>query len=280
MRALITPNTVSKSITRSRFVLSRAGAIAAVAASSRLHRVLPMTARLTLLVGGATFIGIGAALTMATGLGPGPFDVLVTGIASLVGLPFAVSLWLMAGALGLVAAVLGKRPGIGTALAPLIIGPTISTLRGPLGALLDSFLSALFGPSEFSGVAQLASLVLLSAAHLGGVVIIGLGAGAMITSGLGAGTGDLLAAATSSKLGRSVPVVRTALEISFVGVGMALGGAAGVGTVLVALTVGPAVRFGHDQVNRTLTRWSHSVLSVSGPDTLVGRSVMHLKQPR
>ncbi len=275
MRARLTTLAISTS-----FAISRAGAIAAIAANRRLYRVLPMTVRVALLVGGAVTIGFGAATTIASGLGPGPFDVLVTGISSSIGIPFAAALWLLAGVLGLFSALLGKRPGVGTVLAPMIIGPTIGMLTGPFGSLLESLVEALFGPGEPVSVSRSASMAVLAVAHLAGVVAIGIGAGAMITSGLGAGTGDLLASATSSKLGRSMPVVRTALEISFVGVGLILGGPAGIGTVLVALTIGPSVRFGHSTVDALLTRWSDSLLSAKGPDTLVGRSVLHMKGVR
>ena len=275
LRARLTLFAISTS-----FAISRAGAIAAVAANRRLHRVLPTTVRVILLVGGAITIGVGAATTIATGLGPGPFDVLVTGMSSAIGLPFAVSLWILAGVLGVISALLGKRPGPGTVLAPMIIGPMIGTMAGPLGALLNATVDALFGSSQRSGLASVASYATLGAAHVVGVVIIGFGAGAMIVSGLGAGTGDLLASATSSKLGRSMPIVRTALEVGFVGLGLTLGGPAGVGTILVALTVGPSVRFGHARVDALISHWTDSVLETNGPDTLAGRSAMQFKSVR
>ena len=239
-----------------------------------------MTLRLGLLVSGAVTIGFGATLTMATELGPGPFDVLVNGIAATVGVSFAVALWLLAGLLAIVSTALGKRPGPGTFLAPMIIGPIVGGLIGPLTSLLDSFVGALFGAADPVGVEKLASVAVLSAVHLGGVLLIGFGAGAMIISGLGAGTGDLLAAATSSKLGRSMPVVRTALEVSFVGFGLMLGGPAGLGTVLVALSIGPSVRFGHARMDATLTRWADAVLVPTRADSVVKRSVGSLRRGR
>ena len=275
LRARLTLLAISTS-----FAISRAGAIAAIAANRRLHRVLPVTVRVMLLVGGAITIGVGAASTIASGLGPGPFDVLVTGISSAIGLPFALSLWALAGVLGVISALLGKRPGVGTVLAPMIIGPIIGSLSGPLGSALDAGLEALFGAGQRDGLTSVAAYAALGVAHLGGVAIIGLGAGAMIASGLGAGTGDLLASATSSKLGRSMPIVRTALEIGFVGLGVTLGGPVGVGTILVALTIGPSVRFGHGRVDAMIGRWTDSVLSAKRPETLAGRSALHLKSVR
>lgn len=250
------------------FSISRAGAIAAIAGTRQLQRVLPLTYRLALLIGGAIAIGIGAATTISTGLGPGPFDVLVTGISHQSGLSFALSLWLLAAVLGLASALLGKRPGLGTVVAPLIIGPVIDLMSGVVGPLLPTTID---GPMMFASVALV---------HLFGVVVIGFGAGAMITSGLGAGTGDMLATATSSKLGRSMPVVRTALEISFLGFGLILGGVAGLGTVLVALTIGPAVRFGTKQVDSAMARLSNAVVDATGTESVIGRSLLNFRGVR
>lgn len=235
---------------------SRAGAIAAVGATRRLRRVLPFATRVALMVGGAAAVGFGAAATLATGLGPGPFDVLIMGVSGQTGLPFALSLWLLAGSLTIVAAFLGNRPGLGTVAAPLIIGPVIGWCSGFIRATLAL---AIEPGSEAAGLGVVwqqrpSEVVAAFVVHMLGIVIIGFGAGALITSGLGAGTGDLLAAATSSKLGRSVPLVRTCLELAFIGLGLTLGGQAGVGTILVALTVGPAVRFGHGRVEAAVAR--------------------------
>ncbi len=238
--------------------ISRAGAMAAVMASRRLRRTIPFVARVALMIGGSTVIGVGAAATLATGLGAGPFDVLITGVSHQTGLPFAFSLWLLAGSLTVVAAMLGNRPGLGTISAPLIIGPVIGWSSGFIRATLAL---AIESGSEAAGLGVVwqqrpSEVVAAVVVHLVGIGLIGIGAGALISSGLGAGTADLLSAATSSKLGRSVPVVRTCFELFFLGLGLTLGGQAGVGTILVALTVGASVRFGHAAVDAAVNRAS------------------------
>ncbi len=256
------------------FALSRAGAVAAVVAGKRFRAVLPVTIRLALLVAGAVAIGFGAAATLATGLGPGPFDVLVSGISNMTGLSFALSLWLLAGVLAAVATALGRRPGVGTLAAPMIIGPVIQVATGWFQALLPYSADAGFAALWADGPGGVAVTV---AAHLSGVAVIGLGAGALITSGLGAGTGDLVAAATSSKLGRSQPLVRTGLELSWLGIGLTFGGAAGIGTILVALTIGPAVRFGHAGVDMAVTGTLGQPLPAATGSGQLGRSVGQLR---
>lgn len=230
--------------------ISRAGAMAAVVATRQLRKTLPYTTRVALMVGGSVVIGFGAASTLATGLGPGPFDILITGVSGQTGLPFAFSLWLLAGLFTVMAALLGNRPGVGTIAAPLIIGPVIGWCSG----FIRSTMALAIQPgSESAGLGVVwqqrpSEVVAAFVVHLVGIVLIGFGAGALITSGLGAGTADLLSAATSSKLGRSVPLVRTCFELFFMGLGLTLGGQAGIGTILVAITIGPAVRFGHARV--------------------------------
>ena len=79
--------------------------------------------------------------------------------------------------------------------------------------------------------------------------VVGLGAGALIVSGLGAGSGELLASAASDRTGRPEPRLRMAFELTWLVVGVLLGGPIGVGTVLVALTIGPAVMVGYRAVD-------------------------------
>ena len=85
--------------------------------------------------------------------------------------------------------------------------------------------------------------------HLVAIVVVGLGAGALIVSGLGAGTGELLAAAASDRSGRPEAGVRVVFEATWLVFGVALGGPVGVGTVLVALLIGPSVQRGYRWVD-------------------------------
>jgi uncharacterized membrane protein YczE len=242
------------------FALSRAGAVAVVSARQHLGRTQPaarLAVRVGLLIGGALLIGLGASSTLASGLGPGPLDVLVTGISGRFGLPFAPALWAVAATLGIVAFALGRRPGPGTVIVPLIIGPVVGAATG----VIDEVLPQAPHVTDLGGLVAMGpvSLAVLVAVHLFGVALIGVGAGATIVSGLGTGTGDLLAGATSDRLGRPVALVRTALELSWVGFGLTLGGVAGLGTVLVALTVGPAVKAGHGVVESAMRAGGRSV---------------------
>jgi uncharacterized membrane protein YczE len=79
--------------------------------------------------------------------------------------------------------------------------------------------------------------------------VVGLGAGAVIASGLGAGMGELLATAASDRTGKAEALMRTGFELTWLVSGVALGGTAGLGTVIVAVMIGSSVRLGY----RTMT---------------------------
>jgi len=222
---------------------SRAGAVAAVLSTGPRPHVLAWSVRLLFLVGGSFLIAGSVAVTLWTELGPGPLDVFIGAIRNITGLPLSVAVWVTIGASIAVAWSLGRRPGLGTVLSPLLIGPM---LQGVLGAL-DAFEA----PSSF------VALVALQVIAIGG---IGIGAGALIVSGLGAGSGELFAGAASDRVGRPESVMRAGIELSWVGMGVALGGPIGVGTVIVAVLIGPAVTHGHRAVDALATlRYARSV---------------------
>jgi uncharacterized membrane protein YczE len=75
----------------------------------------------------------------------------------------------------------------------------------------------------------------------------------VINAGLGAGTGKLLAAAASDRSGRPEPRMRLLFESTWLVMGALLGGPYGLGTVLVALAIGPSVARGHHMVSTALT---------------------------
>jgi uncharacterized protein len=195
-------------------------------------RMLRGSVRLGLLVAGSLVIAVGVAAMLWTGLGPGPLDVFIGAIRVRTGLSLTLSVWLVIAVLIGLAWAMGRRPGPGTLVSPLIIGPVMQAAL------------ALFG-----GVEPPDPLVVVLAIHVAAVFVVGVGAGALIVSGLGAGTGELLAAAASDRTGRSEPRLRMAFESSLLIVGVALGGPIGIGTIVVALTIGPAVMVGYRAVD-------------------------------
>ena len=206
--------------------------------SGTTRRVLTLTTRSALLAVGSALIAVSVAVTLWTELGPGPLDVFIGAVRHHTGLPISIAVWATVGSLIAIAWALGRRPGPGTFISPLLIGPM---LQAALAALES------FGGAPGSIVVR---LVLQCVAIAG----IGLGAGALIVSGLGAGSGELLAGAASDRVGRPEPTVRFVCEATWIVLGVALGGPAGIGTLMVAAAVGPAVAKGYAVVDAAAAR--------------------------
>ncbi len=177
--------------------------------------------RLTQLMVGLVFFGVGEALMMAAGLGVLPWDVLSQGLVNHLGL--TVGAWsIIIGATVLLAWIpLRERPGLGTIANVLVIG-----------LVLDGCLAVLPRPQLLP--AQLLFL-------LAGVLINGIASGAYIGARLGPGPRDGLMTGLVRITGGSVRLIRTSIEVAVVIVGYLLGGNLGVGTLLYALAIGPII---------------------------------------
>lgn len=197
-------------------------------ASQGPRRELRLVTRVGLLIGGASAIAVAVAAMLWNSFGPGPLDVFISGLTRATGVSLAVGYWMALGVMLVAAFALGRRPGFGTVLAPLIIGPVVQLALVVLGTLEAP-----------------ASVAVRAVVHLLAIGLAGVGAGALVVSGLGAGTGELLATAASDRSGRPEPQVRLLFEAVWLIVGVALGGSFGIGTLLVAVLIGPSVAVGH-----------------------------------
>jgi uncharacterized membrane protein YczE len=177
--------------------------------------------RLAQLYAGLVLYGASMALQIRAGLGLDPWDVLHQGVAERTGLSFGTVV-IITGALVLLAWVpLRQVPGIGTVSNVIVIGVAV-----------DATLAAL----PHAGSAPVAVAMLLAGVGLNGVA-----GGAYIGAGLGPGPRDGLMTGLVRRTGRSVRVVRTAIEVTVLVVGAALGGTVGVGTLVYAFSIGPLV---------------------------------------
>ncbi|MFJ4966981.1 hypothetical protein EES43_03380 [Streptomyces sp. ADI96-02] len=178
-----------------------------------------LTRRLVQLYAGLTLYGASAALLVRAELGLEPWGVLHQGLAERTG----VSIGVVSIAVGAVVLLLWipmrQRPGLGTVSNVFVVG-----------LAMDGTL-ALVGDLDGLGLRIPAMAV--------GVVLNGLATGLYITARFGPGPRDGLMTGLHRVTGRSVRLVRTALEVAVVATGFALGGSVGVGTVLYALAIGP-----------------------------------------
>jgi len=192
-------------------------------------------ARSVSLVFGLFLFAFGVVLILESELGLSPWDVLNQGIAKHTPLSFGmanVAVGLTVLGLGW---SLGGRPGIGTVANAVLVGTFIQGLTaiGALSSLSDN------------GLEVRIPLLLL------GVTLIGPASAFYIGADLGAGPRDTLMLVGARRTGRRIGVVRAALELAALVVGIVLGGTFGVGTVLFALGVGPIVEYSFWALART-----------------------------
>lgn len=104
-------------------------------------RLLPepasLPARIALCVGGILVVAIGSGLYLTCGMGPGPRDGLMTGIARVTGWPLGAARALIELAVLTIGWLLGGVAGIGTVLFAALIGPCVHTAVRLLSRIPD-----------------------------------------------------------------------------------------------------------------------------------------------
>ena len=175
---------------------------------------------------GLVLFGIGITLLIEAELGAAPWDVFHTGITELTGISTGVVIIITGVLLLLLWIPLHEQPGLGTILNATLIGVVLD-VTAPLIPSTDL-------------------LAVRTAMMLGGVVLIAIGSGFYIGAGLGPGPRDglMTGLARHTTLGRSISIraARTFVELIVLAVGIALGGAIGLGTAVFAFGIGPLVQ--------------------------------------
>lgn len=179
------------------------------------------TWRGTQLLIGLFLYGFALAMMIRATLGVAPWDVLSQGASLQTGVPFGVMTNLIGGLVLLLWIPLRQRPGIGTVLNVLLVGP-----------------SAEVGLAVLGEPAALWARILLFA---GGLLLLAVASGLYIGARLGPGPRDGLMTGLHQRFGLPIWFVRTAIEGTVLVLGWLLGGTAGVGTVAFALLIGPLI---------------------------------------
>ena len=76
------------------------------------------------------------------------------------------------------------------------------------------------------------------------VLIVGIGSGFYLTANLGPGPRDGLMTGLQKLTNQPIALIRTVIEVTAVVIGFYLGGVLGIGTLLFAFGIGPAVSLG------------------------------------
>ncbi|MGW0424655.1 membrane protein YczE [Streptomyces sp. NPDC003015] len=175
--------------------------------------------RLIQLYVGLALYGASSALLVEAGLGLEPWGVLHQGLAELTGVSIGVVSIVVGAAVLLLWIPLRQRPGLGTVSNVFVVG-----------IAMDATLTAV---PDVHGLAVRIPLL------LAGIVLNGVATGLYIAASFGPGPRDGLMTGLHRRTGRSIRLMRTAVEVAVVGTGFVLGGTIGVGTVLYAVSIGP-----------------------------------------
>ncbi|RPK33602.1 hypothetical protein [Streptomyces sp. ADI93-02] len=179
--------------------------------------------RLIHLYVGLALYGASSALLVRAGLGLEPWGVLHQGLAERTGISIGVVSIIVGAVVLLLWIPIRQRPGLGTVSNVFAVG---IAMDGTLALVPD--------------VHGLVAQVPLMAA---GIVLNGVATGLYISARFGPGPRDGLMTGLNRLTGRSIRLVRTAIEVAVVVTGFLLGGSLGAGTVLYALAIGPLAQF-------------------------------------
>ncbi len=175
------------------------------------------------LIAGFACYGLAIAMMVRADLGLGPWDAFHQGIAKQLGMKIGTAAMIVGAVVMLGWLPLKQKPGIGTVMNVLCIGP-----------MTNLALDYVHTPD---------GVIARWALMLGGIFIISLGSALYLPTRLGAGPRDGLMLGLHQKFGLSIRVARTIVEVSVLVAGYFLGGTVGAGTIAFACLIGPMIHF-------------------------------------
>jgi len=192
--------------------------------SSKPFNLKPKVSTLFFLCFGLTLFGLGEGLLIISLTGASPWTVLAQGISLNLDFSIGIITLILSIAVLFFWIFLNQKPGIGTILNALIIA-----------LMIDLCIKLVPNPENFVSQISLAFMA---------VFLVGLGGGIYLVANLGPGPRDGLMVGLQQKTNLPVAFVRLSLEITVVSIGWYLGGTVGIGTLLFAFGIGPAVALG------------------------------------
>ena len=192
--------------------------------SDKPLNIKPKISSMFFLCLGLILFGLGEGLLIVSYTGASPWSVLAQGISLHINFSIGTITLFISFAVLLLWIPLNQKPGIGTILNALIIALMID-------------LCIKFVPTPETYEVQLLLAVIA-------VLTVGFGGGIYLVANLGAGPRDGLMVGLQKKTNLPIAAVRATLEITVVSAGWYLGGTVGLGTLLFAFGIGPAVALG------------------------------------
>ena len=181
----------------------------------------PKPVSLVMLVIGLAMFGLGEALLIAAGIGVSPWTVLAQGLSKNLSWSIGTSTFVISSFVLFLWLPLRQKPGLGTVLNIMIVALVID-------------LSVPYLPNFESNVFRF----LMAAA---GVFVTGFGGAIYLVANLGPGPRDGLMSGLQRITHLPIAWVRGGIEFTAVILGSLLGGVVGIGTLLFAFGIGPAL---------------------------------------
>ena len=178
----------------------------------------------TYLVLGLILFGVGETLLITANQGVSPWTVLAQGLSFQFNLSIGVTTFIVSIIVLFFWYPLKQKPGLGTLLNVILISIVID-----LSTPILPYPKTLFYQIIQSVIA---------------VLIVGIGSGFYLTANLGPGPRDGLMTGLQKLTDKPIALIRTILEVSAVLIGFYFGGVVGIGTLLFAFGIGPAVSLG------------------------------------
>ena len=178
----------------------------------------------TYLVLGLILFGLGETLLITANQGVSPWTVLAQGLSFQFNLSIGVTTFIVSIIVLFFWYPLKQKPGLGTLLNVILISIVID-----LSTPILPYPKTLFYQILQSVIA---------------VLIVGIGSGFYLTANLGPGPRDGLMTGLQKLTDKPIALIRTILEVSAVLIGFYFGGVVGIGTLLFAFGIGPAVSLG------------------------------------
>lgn len=195
--------------------------------------------QITRVVFGLFLFALGIVMTVNANLGVSPWDVFHQGLSKTFGITLGRANIITGLFIIVLDVALGQTIGWATIMNMLLIGTFIDILMlNNLVPVFDSYIP---------------SLIML----LLGVLIEGYGCYIYISGGMGAGPRDGLMVVLTRRTGKSVRLIKSAIEIIVVTVGILLGGKFGIGTLIMALFGGMIFQFAFKTVNFRVNQVQH-----------------------
>ena len=173
---------------------------------------------------GLGLFGLGESLIITASAGMSPWTVLAEGLSLTTGLSIGALTFLISLGVLLLWIPLKQHAGIGTILNVIIIA-----------AVIEWSLPYLPHPDDY--VMKIVQIIC-------GTLIVGIASGIYLIANLGPGPRDGLMTGCQRITKLPIAWVRIFLEITVISIGWSLGGTIGIGTIIFAFGIGPAVSVG------------------------------------